>query len=148
MQTETLHISGREPVEVINLDIPNEEGQFTHTERELFWVLYNANGRAISEIGLYEHLYQFRPECEKPSDLGIVKVFICKLRKKLKHHKITCHYRYGYAMTRGPVAEQKATAKPKQVQAPHPKWTGPEYLSKSGAERLAKKPWLAHTMVG
>ena len=77
--------------------IPGEDASITQYERAIFWVLHKAHGRMVSTSAIWNALYSHKPECDWPSE-KIVQVFICKLRKKLKTHKITTTWGVGYSM--------------------------------------------------
>jgi DNA-binding response OmpR family regulator len=77
--------------------IPGEHERISKTERTVFWLLKNANGRIVTHSTIWNHLYSLRPDCDCPDD-QMTKVYICKLRKKLKAHKIVSHRDIGYSM--------------------------------------------------
>lgn len=78
--------------------IPGQKSPLTKHELALYWALRAANGRTVSQETLYDILYGSLPESDQPDYMDIVKVFICKLRKKVPGIKIKTVWAVGYAM--------------------------------------------------
>ena len=86
-------------METIAFASPNELASFTASERELLQVLANAKGRTVRHQALWNALYSLRPDSNMPND-EIVKVFLSKVRRKLKHHTIEAEWGVGYRLVR------------------------------------------------
>ena len=79
-------------------DVPGSVGKpVTKTERALYWMLKQANGRVVTYDALWDGLYALKPECEWPDD-SILKTFISHLRRKVPGVQIKTHFGLGYSM--------------------------------------------------
>ena len=76
-----------------------EDDHFTPMERRLLCVLNNHKGKIVNHKPLMELLYAYDDMAWNPPQDDIIKVYISKIRKKLKHHEIICDWGVGYALT-------------------------------------------------
>jgi DNA-binding response OmpR family regulator len=80
------------------LDIPlsiNEDAHFTNRETQILCCLISRIGKLVPHEAIVQAIYGL--EDNQPAD-DIIKVFICKLRKKLKHHEIKADFGKGYIL--------------------------------------------------
>jgi DNA-binding response OmpR family regulator len=86
--------------EAITTELPNREtARLTIQEAEVFWMLHAAGGKTVRHQAIWEQLYSLRPECDQPETSNdMVKIYVCKLRKKLKRHRIYTVWGVGYYM--------------------------------------------------
>lgn len=83
--------------ETLMADIPGSNGPLSATQRKIFWMLHNADGRIVRHREIWNTLYSLRPECDWPTS-DVIKTHICHIRKKLRGWDIICHHGIGYKM--------------------------------------------------
>lgn len=64
----------------------------TRTQSRILSLL--ARRELLQERTIFAVLYESRPDCDKPKP-DIIKVFICKLRRKLAAHELSIRTRWG-----------------------------------------------------
>jgi len=75
----------------------NETATFQKKERQVVSFLFRAAGRTVSSEAIWNSLYAHLPEADWPES-DIVKVWISKVRKKLRNHTIVAVRGLGYTM--------------------------------------------------
>ena len=82
-----------------SLGLESETAPMTKNEHQLLEYLFANMGKFVHKERIWIALYSHKPECDWPES-EIIKVLICKLRKKLRHHKITTRFGFGYQLDR------------------------------------------------
>ena len=78
--------------------IPGAMEQITRSERILYFTLAAARGRIVPLRCLFNALYGLKPEADWPENDGIIKVYVCKIRRKVPSANIITHHGIGYSM--------------------------------------------------
>ena len=76
-----------------------EQAPMTKNELQLLEYLFANMGKCVHKERIWVALYSHKPEADWPES-EIIKVLVCKLRKKLRHHKITTRFGFGYQLDR------------------------------------------------
>lgn len=78
-------------------EVPGAVEFVSRSERIIYWALYYAKGRMVTQDALYDALYFARGANDLPG-IDIIKVFVSHLRHKIPGLKITNHRHLGYSM--------------------------------------------------